>query len=132
MKRFNNATAPSLDRRESTSTAILALLSGVTITVIGCGDSDTPPSPSATSGDRTGGVTASHGHVAVLNNVMPKCHRPALVRPRRGRFRCAFTFSAVSPASASAMIWQSPRQVGVCFPFHFANSAASRSRNIRR
>ena len=35
MKRFNNATAPSLDRRDSTSTAILAPLSGVTITVIG-------------------------------------------------------------------------------------------------
>lgn len=66
MKQSSDATMRSLDRREFTSTAILALLSGVTITVIGCGDSDTPSSPSPTSGDRTGNVTANHGHVAVL------------------------------------------------------------------
>lgn len=65
MKQSSDATVRSLDRREFTSTAILALLSGVTITVIGC-DSDTPSSPSPTSGDRAGSVTANHGHVAVL------------------------------------------------------------------
>lgn len=66
MKQFSDATVRSLDRREFTSTAILALLSGVTITVIGCGDSDTPSSPSPASGNRAGSVTANHGHVAVL------------------------------------------------------------------
>jgi hypothetical protein len=34
--------------------------------VIGCGDSDTPSSPSPTPGRPTGSVTANHGHVAVV------------------------------------------------------------------
>jgi hypothetical protein len=64
-----------LSRREFTLDAVLAILSGVviTLTTTGCG-STTPASPSAspsptpspTSGDVTGVVSANHGHVAVV------------------------------------------------------------------
>lgn len=53
-------------RREFTNAALLALLSGVTVTVIGCGDSyDNPTSP---SGSRTGTVSANHGHAAIITS----------------------------------------------------------------
>ena len=50
------------DRREFTRASVLALLSGVAITVSGCGD-DSPTSP---SGDEVGVVSANHGHSAVV------------------------------------------------------------------
>jgi hypothetical protein len=57
---------PLLDRREFTSAALMALLSGVTVTVIGCG-SDSPTSPTNPDG-RSGSVQANHGHTAVITN----------------------------------------------------------------
>jgi len=63
-----------IDRREFTAAAVMALLSGVAITVSGCGGGGggagpSGPSGGATppaSGDRVGTVSANHGHQAVL------------------------------------------------------------------
>lgn len=73
-----------LDRREFTLGSALALLSGVVITVTGCGDEGpsspsptttttppTPPTPPTTppgpsSGDVVGVVGSNHGHQAVI------------------------------------------------------------------
>ena len=59
-----------LTRREFTVESALAMLAGVTITISGCGDDDdddsnpTNPTPPAT--DKTGAVSANHGHVATV------------------------------------------------------------------
>jgi hypothetical protein len=62
-------------RREFTAASVMALLAGVTLTVSGCGGSNpggpspnptpTPSTPPA-SGDKTGSVSANHGHEAVV------------------------------------------------------------------
>jgi hypothetical protein len=64
---------PALDRREFTLAAVLAMLSGVSITISGCGSSSpsTPSTPSPTptpqsSGDKTGTISANHGHTATI------------------------------------------------------------------
>lgn len=56
------------DRREFTVHAIFALLSGVAITMSGCGDDDGPIAPSPTPGgsNNTGSISANHGHAAVI------------------------------------------------------------------
>jgi hypothetical protein len=67
----------TLDRREFTLAAALAALSGVAITISACGGgSSSPTTPSTpppsgggggtTTGDKTGVVSANHGHVAVI------------------------------------------------------------------
>src|SRR5262245_45206608 len=58
-----------LDRREFTVKSVLALLSGVVITITGCG-SDTPgsPSPDPETGDAVGSISANHGHTAVITS----------------------------------------------------------------
>lgn len=67
-------------RREFTAQSVLALLSGVTVTLTGCGDGNSsstpstpttptspPPAPGPESqGDVTGTVSANHGHRAVV------------------------------------------------------------------
>jgi len=65
--------AQCISRREFTLAAAMAVLSGVAITVTGCGDSSSPTAPSSTgsgstsaSGDRTGAISANHGHAAVV------------------------------------------------------------------
>lgn len=66
-----------IDRREFTAASVMALLSGVAITVSGCGGGyDSPAAPSApsgpsngstsSSGDRAGVITANHGHTATV------------------------------------------------------------------
>lgn len=64
-----------LDRREFTLKFALAILSGVTITIIGCGDDSSPmsstPTPTPTpdqptSGEVMGSISANHGHEAVI------------------------------------------------------------------
>ena len=66
-------TAQSISRREFTLAAAMAVLSGVAISVTGCGGSDSgsPASPSPTgsnsaTSDKTGAVSANHGHTAVI------------------------------------------------------------------
>jgi len=62
---------PMLDRREFTLAAILAMLSGVTITISGCGSSSSSPSSPTTTqppaaGDKTGAISANHGHTVTI------------------------------------------------------------------
>jgi hypothetical protein len=66
-------TAQSISRREFTLAAAMAVLSGVAISVTGCGGSDSgsPASPSptgssSTTSDKTGAISANHGHTAVI------------------------------------------------------------------
>jgi hypothetical protein len=60
-----------LGRREFTLAAALAMLSGVAITISGCG-SDSPSTPSGGgggtggTGDKTGSISNNHGHRAVI------------------------------------------------------------------
>jgi len=63
--------ATLFDRRQFTNATLLALLSGVTVTIVGCGSSDdspTAPSGGGGSGSRTGSVSANHGHNAVITS----------------------------------------------------------------
>lgn len=60
------------DRREFTLASALAVLSGVAITVSGCGGGS-PASPSPTPGagssnEKVGTVSANHGHSAVITS----------------------------------------------------------------
>lgn len=55
-----------IDRREFSVQAILMMLSGVVITVSGCGSGSSPSSGSSTPG--TGRVSDNHGHVAVVTS----------------------------------------------------------------
>jgi hypothetical protein len=62
----------TLDRRQFSVAAALALLGGATIT-IGCGGSSNPnnpnnpnPAPVLGPGDKAASVAANHGHIAVL------------------------------------------------------------------
>ncbi len=53
-------------RREFTLEWALAILAGATITITGCGGSDSPTGPSLQPGDKSGSVSANHGHSAVI------------------------------------------------------------------
>lgn len=59
----------TISRREFTVHSALAMLSGVTITILGCGDnsggasSPTPPPP---PGGASGVIGANHGHTAII------------------------------------------------------------------
>lgn len=70
MKDRKTPYEPTFDRREFTERTVLALLSGVVITVSGCGgdddDSPTGPTPPGGSG-ATGAVSANHGHLAEIS-----------------------------------------------------------------
>ena len=64
-----------LTRREFTRESVLALLSGVVITVTGCsgGSYSTSPTPPAggggnNSGGRNGSISANHGHTAFVSD----------------------------------------------------------------
>lgn len=67
----------TLDRREFTSATVMALLSGVAVTVSACGGSSSSPAPSTPStpaptptpggaADVTGSIGSNHGHTAVI------------------------------------------------------------------
>lgn len=68
-----------LTRREFTRESVLALLSGVVITITGCGsDSSSPSSPSppangggggGNAGGVNGSVSANHNHVAFVSDM---------------------------------------------------------------
>lgn len=62
-----------VDRREFTLGAAMAMLAGVAISVTGCGsDSGSPAapssSPSSSSADKTGTISANHGHTASVTS----------------------------------------------------------------
>ena len=67
----------SVSRREFTEKSAMAILSGVVISITGCGDSSSSPSPTpaptpapasptGSSGDAVGVVSVNHGHVAII------------------------------------------------------------------
>lgn len=69
-----------IDRREFTAEAVLATLTGVVITLTGCGGGgggySSPSAPSASSpptaaapGDNQGSISNNHGHLAVVTGV---------------------------------------------------------------
>jgi hypothetical protein len=63
----------TVDRREFTRLSLLAMLSGVPITIGGCGGGgggyDGPGSPTSSgSGDKSGSISANHGHVVTITS----------------------------------------------------------------
>ena len=65
----------SISRREFTLEWAMAMLAGVAITISGCSDSPSSPTPSTggggggtTSGDVSGVISANHGHVATITS----------------------------------------------------------------
>jgi hypothetical protein len=62
----------SLDRREFTRLSLIAMFSGVAITISGCGGggsgSPTNPTPTPSSGDKAGAISANHGHSVFITN----------------------------------------------------------------
>lgn len=67
MTQDSHFDAPAaLTRREFTLQSALAILSGVVITVSGCGSDSTPTTPTPTATDVTGAIGTNHGHVAVI------------------------------------------------------------------
>jgi hypothetical protein len=57
----------TVDRREFTLQAALAILAGVTITVgEACGGSSNSTSPTPAPSDVNGAISANHGHIAVI------------------------------------------------------------------
>jgi len=73
----DRTTAQCISRREFTLAAAMAVLSGVAISVSGCGGGGSSASPAAPSPaspgstpagvDRTGTISANHGHAAVVS-----------------------------------------------------------------
>lgn len=60
----------TLDRREFTRLSVLSMLSGVVITISGCGGSSSPsgptPGPTPGTGDKSGAISANHGHTVFI------------------------------------------------------------------
>jgi hypothetical protein len=56
----------TLDRRTFTLESALAILSGVAITISGCGGSSYDSTPTPAAGDKVGSISANHGHTAVI------------------------------------------------------------------
>jgi hypothetical protein len=65
----NDSQGPvSIDRREFTVEALMAVLAGYVITVSeACGSKSTPTQPGPTVSDITGTISANHGHTAVVS-----------------------------------------------------------------
>ena len=69
-------TKDGMDRREFTAAGVMALLSGVTVVISGCGggssgggygtDPTPTPTPTPSAGDKTGAISDNHGHVATI------------------------------------------------------------------
>lgn len=55
-----------LDRREFTVQWVLAMLSGVVITVTDCGGSSGPTAPPTPAPDKVGEISLNHNHSAVI------------------------------------------------------------------
>ena len=90
-----------LTRRDFTLAAAMAILSGVAISVSGCGGSNSSSSPasptpasSAPAGtDRTGAISSNHGHSAMIASAQlgasggHHTEHPRHVQPSRTRWR---------------------------------------------
>ncbi len=62
---LDHLAAPESPERRALLQSILVMLSGVTITIAGCGGDD---GPSAPDGSVTGAVSANHGHEAIVTS----------------------------------------------------------------
>ena len=60
----------SIDRREFTLQAAMAILAGCTITVADACGSKMPNEPTPVQNDVTGNISANHGHTAVITGAM--------------------------------------------------------------
>jgi hypothetical protein len=56
------------DRREFTRLSLLAMLSGVPITIGGCGGGGSGSPTTSSSGDKSGSISANHGHVVTITS----------------------------------------------------------------
>jgi len=62
----------NIDRREFTRLSLLGMLSGVAITISGCGgggggtNNPSNPNPPSGNGDKTGFISANHGHTVTI------------------------------------------------------------------
>ncbi len=61
----NPLSATPWNRREFVGAAATAFLTGLAITVVGCGE-DEPTAPAGGSGDIAGSISGNHGHIAVI------------------------------------------------------------------
>ena len=61
---------PTLDRREFTRLSLLAMLSGVAITISGCGGGggSSPATPMTPTDGKEGSISANHGHRARITS----------------------------------------------------------------
>lgn len=62
-----------IDRREFTRLSLLGMLSGVAITISGCGggggtSNPTPPTTPSGGGDKAGFISANHGHAVSITS----------------------------------------------------------------
>jgi len=68
-------TGEPLTRREFTSASLSALFVGMTVWMGGCGGDSggspaSPTTPGPVAGDRSGAVSANHGHVATVTSAV--------------------------------------------------------------
>ena len=69
-REFDDAVLdPESPERRATLKSILALLSGVTITIAGCGGNESPTMQNPGTGGVSGNITANHGHAATITSV---------------------------------------------------------------
>jgi hypothetical protein len=61
-----------IDRREFTRLSLLGMLSGVAITISGCGGggggTNNPTPPTTSGGDKVGFISANHGHSVMITS----------------------------------------------------------------
>ena len=61
-----------IDRREFTRLSLLGMLSGVAITITGCGGggggTNNPTPPTTPGGDKVGFISANHGHAVTITS----------------------------------------------------------------
>lgn len=61
-----------IDRREFTRLSLLGMLSGVAITISGCGGggggTNDPTPPTTSGGDKVGSISANHGHAVTITS----------------------------------------------------------------
>ena len=62
----NHWPEPESPERRALLQGILVMLSGVTITITGCGGDDGDGGPTSPGGSETGSISANHGHEAVI------------------------------------------------------------------
>lgn len=103
-----------IGRREFTAAGVMALLSGVAITISACGSTSTPSSPSSpggttagldANGNLNGVVSANHGHTAQITAVQLSA-RNAVTLDMRGQADHTHSLTLTGDQVASAAAGQ--------------------------